>query len=126
MSTPSDSDLMLNLYLSAQSYVILKVRTLKHIMKYKHTNNFTKNLALLKMCTVYISAVDVTLLIKNSFFLLIYLVVVMKLALTQQGLIYFTPPTLLGHGSCPAAAYDLTGRSGEVNHLHHRAESGKC
>ena len=70
MSTPSDSDLTLNLYLSAQSYVILKVRTLKHIMKYKHTNSFNKNLALLKICNVYISAMDVTLLIKNSFFYL--------------------------------------------------------
>ena len=50
----------------------------------------------------------------------------MKLALTQQGLVYFAAPALLGHGPCPAAAYDLTGKSGEVNHLHHRAESGKC
>ena len=38
-------------------------------MKYNYTNNFNKKLALLKKCNVYISAVDVTLLIKNSFFL---------------------------------------------------------
>ena len=37
-------------------------------MKYKYTNNFNKKLALLKKCNAYISAVDVTLLIKNSFF----------------------------------------------------------
>lgn len=51
-----------------QKYTILKVKTCKHTLSYRYTNNFCKDMALFKKYNLYTSKVDITLLIKNSSF----------------------------------------------------------
>lgn len=46
--------------------IILKVRAFKHMIIID-TNNFTKDMTF-KKCNLYISEVDISLLIKNSLF----------------------------------------------------------
>lgn len=78
-----------------QKYKLLKVRAFKHITKYKYTNNFSKNLALLKKSNLCMSAVDVTLLIKK-FVLLIDSIMMMKLVLTNTWPSIFHPTNIAG------------------------------
>ena len=92
-----------------QTYKLLKVRAFKHITKYKYTSNFSKNLVHLKKCSLYISAVDFTLLIKK-FVLLIDLIMMMKLVLTNTWPNIFHPTNIAGTWSLHCSSLRSNGK----------------